>query len=160
MNLVTSTVTLGLGELHATSDSEAILSCLGLGSCVALCLYDPATKVGGMGHMVLPASVEGRSVPKFVDVAVPMLLSEVVKLGAQRGRLVAKLVGGAQMMSVVNDTLNIGQRNADAAKEALRQFQVRLAAADLGGHQGRTVRLFLDSGRVSVTLVGGSSYEI
>lgn len=110
--------------------------------------------------MVLPASVEGRSVPKFVDVAVPMLLSEVVKLGAQRGRLVAKLVGGAQMMSVVNDTLNIGQRNADAAKEALRQFQVRLAAADLGGHQGRTVRLFLDSGRVSVTLVGGSSYEI
>lgn len=159
--MVGTTIVLGLGELQVSSDSGAVLSCLGLGSCVAFSLYDPVTKAGGMAHMVLPSSAEGRATgPKFVDVAVPMLLVEMEKLGSPRGRLVAKLVGGAQMMTNITDSLNIGQRNADAARDALESRGIKLAAEDLGGHQGRTVRLCLDSGELTVATVGGSAYAL
>lgn len=162
MSLVGTTVILGLGELHAEADSSTVLSCLGLGSCVALCLHDPVTKAGAMAHMVLPASAEGRGdkIPRFVDVAVPMLLMEMERLGSPRSRLVAKLVGGAQMMNSASAALNIGQRNIEAAEEALRQQGVPLAASDTGGNQGRTVRLLLETGQVTVTTVGGSSYDV
>jgi chemotaxis protein CheD len=69
------TLVLGLGEWHASRDSELTLVCLGLGSCVGLCLFDPAAGVAGMAHMVLPKSMgeaaSGKAA-KFVDLAVPL----------------------------------------------------------------------------------------
>lgn len=158
------TVVLGLGELYATRDSTKTLVCLGLGSCVALALYDPTLRAGGMAHMVLPASAEGRggTGAKFVDEAVPRLVEEMEKLGSFRHRLIVKLVGGAQVLAAAHadGSLNIGCRNAEAAKKALRGLGLRLWASDLGGSHGRTVRLDLSTGRLTVSTAGGGSDEL
>lgn len=81
--------TLGLGEWHVTADRGMTLTCLGLGSCVAFIAWDPIAKVGGMAHMVLPDSTAGRggAPGKFVDTAIPLVLSTMQGAGALRSRL-------------------------------------------------------------------------
>ena len=157
-------VVLGLGQLRAARGEDVILTSLGLGSCVAMCVYDPVTKVGGMAHMVLPArSLPSREPsPKFVDCAIPMLLDEMREQGAQKGRLVVKLVGGAQMTVVAkgNPLMNIGVRNLEAAKTALAELGLRVDAEETGGEHGRTVRLYLGSGKLMVSTAGGESFEV
>ena len=160
-----SNVTLGLGQLHAAKGSDTVLTCLGIGSCVALSAYDPASKVGGMAHMVLPRSGEGKgqpSHPKFVDCAIPLLMKQMEELGAKKARLVVKIAGGAQMIKIDTATaiFDIGDRNVEMAKAVLAGLGVSLHGADTGGDRGRTVRLYLDSGKVVVSSVGGPSREL
>ena len=159
-------VVLGLGQMRATKDENTTLTCLGLGSCVAFCVYDPESKVGGMAHMVLPASGEGRTngqmTPKFVDWAIPMLVAEMEQLGANRSRLVIKIVGGAQMVSTNGNigVMQIGDRNVEAARAVLEKLGLPLFAEEVGGTKGRTARLSLDSGALSVSAAGGESHEL
>ena len=158
------TVVVGLGELQVTRDSSVILTCLGLGSCVSLCAYDPVSKVAGMVHIVLPLS-NGRSgepSPKYADAAIPMLLEEMNKHGALMRRLIVKMVGGAQMSTApgIGSIFETGERNVKATKEILTESGITVKAADTGGTHGRTVRLFVDSGRVTVGTVGHSAREI
>ena len=160
------TVMLGLGEMHASAEQNVTLACQGLGSCVALSVYDPIARAGGMAHMVLPVSSEGHGhthqEAKFVDQAVPRLLEEVEMLGGRRSRLIAKLVGGAQMVRPIypDSSLNVGQRNAEAAKEVLKRLGIRIGGSDLGGNRGRTARLSVDTGRLRVSTAGGAIYEL
>ncbi|MEZ4501168.1 MAG: chemotaxis protein CheD [Dehalococcoidia bacterium] len=151
--------TLGLGEWAVSADPSATLTCIGLGSCVAFIVYDPATKVGGMAHMVLPDSTGARNTPgtaKFVDMAIPLVIEGVEALGAQTRRLRIVLAGGATMLrgAAFEGRINIGDRNADAARSLLTARHLRIAAEDLGGTQGRTVRLRLVDGSISVSLAG------
>lgn len=160
-----NTVTLGLGQLKAAKGDDIVLACLGLGSCVAICAWDPGSKVGGMAHMVLPNSGDARNPSagnKFVDKAIPALLDDMIKLGAQRSRLVVKLVGGAQVVaaSASTDLFNIGQRNADASKKLLQSLGINVRASDVGGNRGRTARLYLDSGKLLVSKVGERPVEL
>ncbi len=159
------THTLGLGQLEAAKGPGTVLACLGLGSCVAMCAWDPLAKVGGMAHMVLPNSADARASaphPKFVDSAIPMLLDRMIKLGAAKHRLVVKLVGGAQVVNIAaaNDLFNIGMRNAEAAKSNLAALGIPVRAADVGGNRGRTARLYLDTGRLLVSRVGDPGVEV
>lgn len=154
-----------MGELRAAQGDDTALVCLGLGSCVGLCAYDPVARVGGMAHMVLPTSREdrsGSSSPKFVDRAVPMLIEEMEQLGALRSLMIIKIVGGAQMVSIGSGagTLNIGERNVEATKAALVGLNLRLHGEDAGGTHGRTVRLNLNSGQLLVSIAGGVSHEL
>lgn len=157
--MVTSVLetTLSLGEWAVTDNRDGVLTCLGLGSCVAFIAYDPVARVGGMAHMVLPDSAQGRattrSEAKFVDVAVPLVLRELGALGALKARLQISLVGGAAMLPVRsgNEALNIGARNAAAALAAVKALGMRVRMEDLGGTQGRTVRLQVRSGEVTVS---------
>ena len=158
-------VVLSLGEWAASDDPSDVLVCLGLGSCVALCLYDPLRSIGGMAHMVLPdSSARGAksSGAKFVDVAVPLLLQEMEAKGAGRARLRAHLIGGALMLqgAAFKATVNIGQRNAQAARAALRSAGVRVRGDELGGSNGRTVRLELATGRLTAATAGQASHEL
>ena len=157
-------VILGLGKLRAARGDDVVLTSLGLGSCVALCAYDPVTKVGGMAHMVLPErnSSAREPSPKFVDCAIPMLLAEMSELGAQKGRLVVKLAGGAQMTAVAdgNPLMNIGARNLEAARATLAAMGLRVQAEETGGEHGRTVRLYLGTGKLMVSTAGGESFEV
>ena len=153
---------LNLGELRAARGDESVLVCLGLGSCVGLCAYDPVAKVGGMAHMVLPSSSEDRnagSSPKFVDCAIPTLMEEMEQLGALRS---IKIAGGAQMVSggSAAGVLNIGERNVVATKTALADLGLKLRGEDTGGTHGRTVRLYLNSGQLLVSTAGGISHEL
>lgn len=153
------TVVIGLGEWSASNDTDTTLVCLGLGSCVALCAYDPVARVGGMAHCVLPRSAEGRNTgagAKFVDTGIPLLLTEMERLGASRSRMTLKLVGGAKMITApgVTAALNIGDRNVESAYATLARFGLRLAAEDTGGSRGRTVRLHVATGELVVSAAG------
>ena len=155
---------LGLGDMEVTRDPSVTLVCLGLGSCVAVCVYDPMAKVGGMAHIVLPQSNgrEDTSSAKYVDTGVPRLLAEMTKRGASLSRLIVKIVGGAQMSSApgLNSIFNIGEKNLEATKSILAAHGISVAAADTGGSRGRTARLSVATGNLAVTRAGGIAKEL
>ncbi|MCI0776650.1 MAG: chemotaxis protein CheD [Chloroflexi bacterium] len=156
-------VVLGLGQMHVTNEADAVLVCLGLGSCVAVCAYDPIAKIAGMAHIVLPVTTNGATPhPKFADAAIPMIIQQMQELGALKIRMVVKIVGGAQMVGA-NGTIgvmNIGVRNVEVVRDTLTQQGLDIRAADTGGHHGRTARFFVDSGTVLVSKAGGTSHEL
>ncbi len=158
------TIVAGLGEVQVSKDPSAVLTCLGLGSCVAVCAYDPVAKVGGMAHVVLPSS-EGRAVKlsaKYADMAIPMLIAETQKQGALKTRLVVKLAGGAELSKAagMDNAFKIGETNQAAVKEVLSKENMKVAADELGGNKGRTARLYVASGRVSVASAGAETKEL
>ena len=154
----------GMGELQVSNDPSVVLTGLGLGSCIGLCIYDPTARVAGMVHIVLPSGSNAQSaaVAKFADTAVPEMVQRVVDFGATRQRLWAKMAGGAQMsLSPGADSFfNTGERNVEATKSALDSLKIPLMAADVGGNHGRTVRFYVESGRVSVSTGGGETIEL
>ncbi len=158
-----------IGEIVTSGTADDVLVAYGLGSCIAVCLYDPVAKVGGMLHALLPSTPhsprkdqgDARTVApsaKFVNQGVPMLIAKLVKLGARRSRLTAKLCGGARVLSAPgfeeDDILNIGKRNIQAAQNALKDANIWVKAQDTGGNVGRTVRLYIADGRVTVKSLG------
>jgi chemotaxis protein CheD len=156
------TVVVNLGEVFVTKDPGTVLSCVGLGSCVAVCAYDPYAKIGGMAHVVLPYS-NGNHVPspKFADIAVPLLLNKMQEKGAYRIRLVIKIAGGARMGLLNNQVANsIGAKNAQAVMDILANNGIKLAASETGGSRGRSVRLHLSTGKVFVKTIGSEGHEI
>lgn len=153
----------GMGELMV-GRAFGTLCCIGLGSCVAICAYDNLTHVGGMVHVVLPASHgNGQSCrAKYADTAVPLLLEEVIRAGASKNRLVIKLVGGARMSLApgMNDAFKTGERNITGVLASLEKEGTPFTAQDTGGNKGRTVRMYLDSGKVTVKAIGESEKEL
>ncbi|MGO0121718.1 chemotaxis protein CheD [Desulfothermobacter acidiphilus] len=149
----------GIAELKV-GRAPLVLITLGLGSCVGVALYDPIKKVGGLLHVMLPRSSEftRNSHPaKFADTGVPLLLAELLKLGADRRLLEAKIAGGAQMFEGM---VNIGERNVKAVKEALASAGIKLIAADVGGNRGRTMVLDTSTGKVIIKTLGASPKEL
>ena len=155
----------GLGEIAVSKKPEDVLVSLGLGSCVCVTAYDPKSGVAGMAHIVLPDSGgnEARQTPKFADVAIPQLFKLMEKAGASTGALVIKLAGGASMMLVAapgTKQMNIGDRNIEAVKDLLKKAGRRVKAEDLGGTQGRTVRLTVGTGSVTVSMAGQDQRDL
>lgn len=143
---------------HAVGTPGDLLVTLGLGSCVAIMLHDPASGAGGLAHVLLPEPGLARDASnpfKFASTAVPHLLEEMRALGA-RGRPEARLAGGAAMFAtlMVPGTLNMGERNIRAAREALQKAGIAIRGEDVGGDYGRSVRFRVGEGRVVVTSVG------
>ena len=143
-------IKVGMADLNICKSPD-IITTLGLGSCIGLTLYDPVTKIGGMVHYMLPDSTQMRNnsnIAKFADTGIDELLKQVLRAGANRTRLVAKIAGGAKMFSVSgsSNVSNIGERNALAAKAKLRQLRIRLIAEDTGLNYGRTVELHCETG--------------
>lgn len=139
---------------HAVSNGDAVLSTIGLGSCVAIALYDPSTRIGGLAHVLLPneGMSRDRSNPaKFSTTAVPLLVAEMRRLGA-RGPIRAKIVGGSSMFAslIPSGGVNMGERNIKATREALRAHDIPLVAEDTGGEHGRSVYFDLRDGGILV----------
>lgn len=159
------TIAVGLGEISVTRDPSKSLACFGVGSCISLCAYDPISKVAGMAHIVLPESNhdsrESHST-KYADIAIPQLLEEMCKLGAVKSRLVVKLAGGAQMITSAgfSDFLEMGTRNLEMTIRTLSKEGIRPSAADIGGNQGRSIWLSVDSGEVRVRTAGMEIKEL
>jgi chemotaxis protein CheD len=135
--------------------AEGTIATIGLGSCVAIILYDATAHVGGMAHVLLPneAMSRDRSNPaKFPSTAVPLLLSEMRLLGAKPERVRAKIVGGASMFGnlIPAGGINIGERNIAAVRTVLSEVKVPIVAEDVGSDHGRSVFLHLDDGHVEV----------
>jgi len=131
------------------------ISTIGLGSCVAIVLYDAVAHVGGLAHVLLPneSMSRDRSNPaKFPSTAVPLLLDEMRRLGANVARVRARIIGGASMFGnlVPPGGINIGERNVIAVRSVLAEARVPIDAEDTGSDYGRSVFLFIDDGRVEV----------
>ena len=138
----------------------AKLKASGLGSCVAVALYDPETRIGGLGHMLLPNRPEKAalgSACKYVDAGIFQMVDELVRTGANRESIVAKIAGGANMFETSYQTLinSIGARNAKSARETLAQMKITLLGAEVGGNRGRTVVFDLASGNMMVYCARG-----
>ena len=146
-------------------ERQAVIVTLGLGSCVAIMLHDAETGVGGMAHVLLPSHSLARdqsNPAKFPETAVPFLIQRMLAAGAGRHRLVAKLAGGASMFAqlMTPGTMQMGERNIVASRNALRDAAVPITAESVGGAQGRSVRFHLTDGRVEVRTVGADAVVI
>ena len=150
-------IVVGMADLKVAKHPDS-LTTLGLGSCVGITLFDRAKKIGGMAHCMLPTykGFEGQNIAKFVDSAVIELINQLVRIGASRTSLVAKIAGGAHMFgrSQNSDMLKIGERNAAAGLAILRQLSIPVQANDTGGTHGRTIELNMDTGALKIRTVG------
>lgn len=140
---------------YAVRRGPHLLTTIGLGSCVAIALYDRDTQIGALAHILLPSpamSRESSNPAKFPETIVPLLLEEMRALGTRDTRVSAKIVGGASMFGqLVNNTgINVGERNVVATREALAAAGVPIIAEDTGLDYGRSVYFHLADGRLEV----------
>ena len=157
-------IRVGMADYKVGSAPSTIIS-YGLGSCIGISLYDPQTKVGGLLHIMLPDSTQARPTDnpaKFADTGLPLMLKDVLALGAVKTRLVAKIAGGAQMFACQNatDIMRVGSRNAEAAKKILKDQGIKIIAEDTGGTYGRTVSIDLNTGVYKVKTIDKGEKEI
>lgn len=143
---------------YVAARSPVELTTAGLGSCVAVALYDARTGAGGLAHAMLPLFEGGSRADdpkKYVDRLIGMLIEDVVALGARASGLTAKIVGGAAMFPGVCDSerRSIGERNVASAITVLEEIKVPVVGRDVGGYHGRSVCFKLISGELLVKSV-------
>ncbi len=151
-------LTVGMGEAVVTQSPD-LLRAVGIGSCIAVALYDRNTSIGGLAHVMLPCIEEAndKSDPaRFTDVAIGMMIEEMKDRGAYIHDVSAKIFGGANMFPEIiptNSTMNIGERNISAAREELQKYDIEITVEDVGDHVGRTVLFDTGDGSVIVKTV-------
>lgn len=138
------------GEFYATRLDEVIVTVLG--SCVAACILDPVAMVGGMNHFMLPLSKHDPHpdvffAARYGAAAMEYLINDLLHLGAERDRLVAKAFGGGRVMDGITD---VGSQNILFVRTYLQQEGIPLWSEDLGGTCPRKVYFFPHSGQVLV----------
>ncbi|MGI6096660.1 MAG: chemotaxis protein CheD [Dethiobacteria bacterium] len=154
-----------IADLQAARNSGLLIT-VGLGSCLGVSLYDAQNKVAGLAHILLadskPFKENGRfgNPAKFVDTAIPLLMKKMTALGGIPEKFVAKIAGGSQIFYSANNLSNIGEKNIKAARKILDFYQVPIVGEDVGGNYGRTMRLFVNSGRVLISTAGKGEREI
>jgi chemotaxis protein CheD len=146
-----------IGEAKVAGE-DTVLFTLGLGSCVAIAVYDGDRRIGGLAHALLPEPRKGHSpapAARYASTAVAVLLEMMQAAGANPRRLRAKLAGGASMFDTVltEGGRQLGMRNIEAARTALARAGVPVDSEDVGGHHGRSVYLHVGEGRVIVSSV-------
>ena len=145
------------GEHFVSDDSSVVLTTV-LGSCVAACMRDPVSGIGGMNHFLLPGVLSGQASDLERGVhAMEVLINALLSSGARRDRLEAKLFGGARMMQKLSD---IGAKNAAFATEFLRQERIACHGDSLGGEQARRIRYWPVSGRAKQLLLGNNAADV
>lgn len=152
-----SPVHVAMGALAVSLDQKHVLETF-VGSCVALCLFDPYAKVAAMAHVMLP---EGNKKPssnpndsgKYADQAVENLLKIIVQNGGKLGRIRAKMAGGANMFTHERGTalFNIGEKNVQALRKFLKLHGVPIISEDVGLNYGRKVEFNVKSGDLVVS---------
>lgn len=142
----------------AVAAAPARIVTIGLGSCVAIVLYDARARVGGLAHVLLPApgkATDADHPGKFPSSAVPCVLAEMRARGAN-GAITARLVGGASLFASLltrEGAGAIGERNVAASRAALAAARVPVVGELVGGEVGRSVFFDVGSGRVDVRSV-------
>lgn len=135
------------GEHAIACGPDAVISTL-LGSCVAVCLWDPVAQIGGMNHLLLPdEAVTLPGMSGYGANAMELVINGLIRGQAQRARLRAKLFGGAVMISGLS---NAGQRNAAFAMAYLARERIPCDSQSLGGTQARRVEFWPADGRVRI----------
>ncbi len=152
-------IKVGMADLKICKAPD-VLTTLGLGSCIGIAIYDPTTKISGLAHIMLPDSTQIRNnsnPAKFADTGITLLVDDMVKAGANRRKLVAKIAGGAKMFELSGahtQSINIGEKNAIASRDKLKELGIPLLAEDTGLNFGRTVEFYSESGDYLIKSVG------
>jgi chemotaxis protein CheD len=146
---------IGIGEFAVSNRPGDVIMTHGLGSCIAVCVFDPKVSVAGMLHFLLP---EARINPArallqpaiFADTGIPRLLEAAAQQGLVARRAIVRLVGGAEMAVSPDVAFNTGRRNVLAARNLLWRSGVFVAGQDVGGTAARTLHLSVATGRLLV----------
>jgi chemotaxis receptor (MCP) glutamine deamidase CheD len=134
-------ITLHIGDLYASKKPIKIRTILG--SCVAACLFDPSTGIGGMNHFLLPGTLDDPGLSTRYGVnAMEVLINEMMKLGARRKTLQAKIFGGGDIFRAAHPYMIIGEKNIQFVREFLETESIPVMASRVGGKQGLTVVCF------------------
>jgi chemotaxis protein CheD len=154
----------GLGEFLISKDPQDVLIAFGLGSCLGVGMYDPVARIGGLIHVVLPEHKAGNDPnhAKFVDTGIPMLLKKLTDEGAVPSRIILKMAGGANMLVSpgLSGTFDIGTRNITMAHQVIEKLNLKLNREEVGGQVGRTVRLYIADGRMTVRMMGSQERDL
>jgi chemotaxis protein CheD len=154
-------ISLGLGERAISRNPEDVLVAYGLGSCLGISMIDPVTRIAGLLHAVLPEAVNGLTSGdpashKYVDSGIENLLAALIQEGANKSRIVVRVIGGANMLISpgLTNSFDIGTRNMEMARKTLKRLNMTIAAEEVGGHTGRTVHVYVADSRVTVRVIG------
>ncbi len=158
-------VSINAGEL-AVGGHDSVLEAPGLGSCVAVCLYDAKKKQGGLAHIMLPADnlksrlntmltvrydADREHALRYADKAIDKLIERLKHLGSFPDDVVAKIFGGSEMfVTLVSGRLSMGRKNIESVREKLKESAIPIVSEDVGGNVGRSVKFFLESGDVEI----------
>jgi chemotaxis protein CheD len=141
---------------YIVSTNPTSLICLGLGSCLAITLYDKIARIGGLAHAMLPSFIEGidkKNPGKYVDTSIYLMVDDILEIGGDKDDIEAKLIGGSQMFSFISpDTLDIGSKNIQSAKTTLKNEGIPIVSKDVGGQIGRTISFNVCTGKVELKL--------
>jgi chemotaxis protein CheD len=145
----------GIGEFAVSNRRDDVVITHALGSCIAVCVWDPTSLVAGLLHFLLPDSrinpQRAREQPAaFADTGIPLLFQSAYQQGLQKSRCLVRLVGGAEVAGS-GASFDIGKRNILAAKNMLWRNGVLIRGEDVGGKAVRTVNLFVGDGRLQIT---------
>ncbi|MEQ1909919.1 MAG: chemotaxis protein CheD [Vicinamibacterales bacterium] len=149
------TIAVGVGALAVVDDPDAVLVTHALGSCVAVCIWDPEVRVAGLLHFLLPGSLgdshRARVQPEaFANSGIPLLFKTAYRHGLQKSRAVVYLVGGAEIAQVNMASSRIGRRNVIAARRILWENGVLIEREETGGAAPRSVYLSAETGRLRI----------
>ena len=149
---------IGIADAHVSAASGGTLVTYSLGSCIGLSIWDPVVRVGGLLHYMLPDSALSPEKAKanpdmFADTGIPNLFRSAFRLGAVKKRMIVKVAGGSQLLDD-NGTFNIGKRNYIMLRKIFWKNGVLVDAEHVGGSISRTMRLVLDTGRVTIRTRG------
>lgn len=153
------TVYVRIADLAALR-GDGVLVTVGLGSCVGVALYDPRNRVAGLAHILLNNScryikpdTNHFNRAKFADTAIPELIRVMQDLGAGKKNLVAHIAGGSNLFNFKLDGTSIGEKNLAVVRAKLDELGITVHSENSGGHCGRTMRLYVCSGKVEITIV-------
>lgn len=136
-----------VGQIHIDTAPAAISTVLG--SCVAVCLFDPKLEIGGMNHYLLPFwNGNGLQSPKFGNISIPKLIEQMTQKGSDLKHLEAKIFGGASMNIGGSEAMLIGEKNILVAREILKEYNIAIIAEDIGGQYGRKIQFDIGRGKV------------
>lgn len=157
-------LTVGISDCRVTDDPERVLVTYALGSCIGVAIYDPAARVGGLLHFMLPQSSIDREKARvnpfmFADTGIPGLLQMAEQRGANRRRLTVWVAGGAQVMDG-DGVFNIGKRNYTEMRKIFWKAGLLVHAEAVGGAVSRTVKLDMATGKFLIREAGGTDQEL
>lgn len=145
----------GVADLKATNKVNGVLTTYALGSCVGVTCYDRVNRTGALLHAMLPDSKkisQAKPVPAmFLDTGLQELLQCMRRLGSNPDRCEFKVFGGARVLHA-EDYFNIGTRNVAMMQELALLYRLNVVAWEVGGQTNRTIRLYLDDGRVHLRM--------
>ncbi|HAM98137.1 MAG TPA: chemotaxis protein CheD [Marinilabiliales bacterium] len=129
-----------------------------LGSCVAVCLYDPVKKIGGINHYMLPFwNGTGLASPKYGNIAIQKLVEKMLFMGSSKGNIQAKIFGGGEVVDTKTNMFKIGERNIEIAENMLAELKIKITGKSIGGKQGRKIRFNTETGVVLMKLIQKST---